>query len=165
MEHRRKEENIMAKEKRNLYKEVEFGNDYGYAMQVKREAETQLYEIQKIWGLAIAGTVCGGIGMVLAFHPIFIMIGFVMGCVCYSKVGGFGIAAKWAWNIAKFGWFVVPYFLIDLLVGAIALCLGFLSLFFLPFFVVNHIRKQAQQNQQLAEAFLHTCQQNDGAAA
>ena len=77
----------------------------------------------------------------------------------------FGIAAKWAWNIAKFGWFVVPYFPIDLLVGAIALCLGFLSLFFLPFFVVNHIRKQAQQNQQLAEAFLHTCQQNDGAAA
>ena len=131
--------------KRNLYEEVEFGNDYGYAMQVKREAETQLYEIQKIWGLAIAGTVCGGIGMVLAFHPIFIMIGFVMGCVCYSKVGGFGIAAKWAWNIAKFGWFVVPYFPID--------------------FVVNHIRKQAQQNQQLAEAFLHTCQQNDGAAA
>ena len=52
MEHRRKEENIMAKEKRNLYEEVEFGNDYGYAMQVKREAETQLYEIQKIWGLA-----------------------------------------------------------------------------------------------------------------
>lgn len=123
----------MAKEKRNLYEEVEFGNDYGYAMQVKREAETQLYEIQKIWGLAIAGTVCGGIGMMLAFHPIFIMIGFVMGCVCYSKVGGFGIAAKWAWNIAKFGWFVVPYFPIDLLVGAIALCLGFLSLFFLPF--------------------------------
>ena len=72
----------------------------------------------------------------LAFHPIFIMIGFVMGCVCYSKVGGFGIAAKWAWNIAKFGWFVVPYFPIDLLVGAIALCLGFLSLFFLPFFVL-----------------------------
>ena len=35
----------MAKEKRNLYEEVEFGNDYGYAMQVKREAETQLYEI------------------------------------------------------------------------------------------------------------------------
>lgn len=63
----------MAKEKRNLYEEVEFGNDYGYAMQVKREAETQLYEIQKIWGLAIAGTVCGGIGMVLAFHPIFIV--------------------------------------------------------------------------------------------
>ena len=87
----------MAKEKRNLYEEVEFGNDYGYAMQVKQEAETQLYEIQKIWGLAIAGTVCGGIGMVLAFHPIFIMIGFVMGCVCYSKVGGFGIAAKCAY--------------------------------------------------------------------
>lgn len=30
----------MAKEKRNLYEEVEFGNDYGYAMQVKREVET-----------------------------------------------------------------------------------------------------------------------------
>ena len=80
----------MAKEKRNLYEEVEFGNDYGYAMQVKREAETQLYEIQKIWGLAIAGTVCGGIGMVLAFHPIFIMIGFVMGC-------------GWFWNSGKMG--------------------------------------------------------------
>ena len=26
--------------KRNLYEEVEFGNDYGYAMQVKREVET-----------------------------------------------------------------------------------------------------------------------------
>ena len=26
-------------------------------------------------------------------------------------------------------------------------------------------QNQAQQNQQLAEAFLHTCQQNDGAAA
>ncbi len=165
MKHRRKEENIMAKEKRNLYEEVEFGNNYGYAMQVKQEAEAQLCEIQKIWSLAIAGTVCGGIGMVLAFHPIFIMIGFILGCVCYSKVGGFGIAAKWAWNIAKFGWFVVPYFPIDLLVGAIALCLGFLSLFFLPLLVVNHIRKQARQNLKLAEAFLYTYPQNSGAVA
>lgn len=155
----------MAKEKRNLYEEVEFDNNYGYAMQVKQEAETQLYEIQKIWSLAIAGTVCGGIGMVLAFQPIFIMIGFIMGCVCYRKVGGLGIAARWAWNIAKFGWFVVPYFPIDLLVGAIALCLGFLSLFFLPLFVVNHIRKQARQNLKLAEDFLYTYPQNNGAVA
>ena len=134
----------MAKEKRNLYEEVEFDNNYGYAMQVKQEAETQLYEIQKIWSLAIAGTVCGGIGMVLAFQPIFIMIGFIMGCVCYRKV---------------------PYFPIDLLVGAIALCVGFLSLFFLPLFVVNHIRKQARQNLKLAEDFLYTYPQNNGAVA
>lgn len=37
----------MAKEKRNLYEEVEFGNDYGYAMQVKRERRHSYMRFRK----------------------------------------------------------------------------------------------------------------------
>ena len=84
----------MAKEKRNLYEEVEFGNDYGYAMQVKREAETQLYEIQKIWGLAIAGTVWyrNGAGIPSDFYYDRICYG-----LCLLQKSG------WFWNSGKMG--------------------------------------------------------------
>ena len=71
-------------------------------MQVKREAETQFYGIQKIWGTGnFAGRVVVGSGGGGGSQFFIIFVGVCLG-LAFLWVS-FGIAAKWAWNIAKFG--------------------------------------------------------------
>ena len=54
----------------------------------------------------------------------------------YIIGGGFGTALKWAWGVAKIGWFLVPVFPVDICTGMIGLVLGLLGLLFLPVFPV-----------------------------
>ncbi len=61
---------------------------------------------RKSEGLAIAGTVCGVSEW--CWHSIRFYYDSYGLCLLQQS-GWFGIAAKWAWNIAKFGWFVVYF--------------------------------------------------------
>lgn len=149
----------MAKEKANLYEEVEFGNNYEYVMQVKTEAEEKLQKIEKIWGVSIIGSVCGAVGLLLQLSEVCSIVAFVVAIICYRKVGGLGTALRWSWNLAKVGWYIIPYFPLDLIIGFGALGVGLLSLFFMPFFVVRHLKKQETLNLESADAFLRIYQQ------
>lgn len=145
----------MTNEKVNLYEEVEFANNYAYAMQVKAEAEEKLQNIEKIWVISIIGSICG----VLSFaSAICGMVSFVIACICYHKVGGFKVAIKWSWNFAKFGWFIVPYFPLDLIIGLAAFFIGLYGLFFMPFFTIIHTKKQAIMDLEVADEFLRNFQ-------
>lgn len=144
----------MGKEQTKLYEEVEF-SDYAYAMEIKADAEEQLNKIDKIWLIAIIGSICGVIGL---WNGIVLLVSFIMACVCYHQVGGFSTAARWSWNLAKFGWFVVPYFPIDLAIGAACFIFGLFALFFVPFFTVRHLKKQANKNIEAADSYIRLYQ-------
>ena len=140
-------------EKENLYEEPVF-NDYAYAMSVKASAEERLQAVNSVWNLAIIGSICGVIGLPTG---VLLLPAFVLACICYRKIGGFSVAARWSWNFAKFGWFVVPYFPIDLGIGVACFFVGLYSLFFLPFFVARHLKKQAEKDLEAAEEYVRFC--------
>lgn len=154
---KRKEVKIMKREKTNLYEEVNLNNDWAYAAQVKEEAETMLENTQKVWTISIIGSVCGGVGFLLAFNPILILIAIVIAIICYRRVGGLVMAGRWAMKIGKIGWFVFPYFPIDIAIGTGAFTVGLLTLFFMPFFVVRHQKEQALLTIEQVERFLNAC--------
>lgn len=152
----------MAKEKTKLYEEMQFDN-YAYATEVKAVADEQLRLVSSVWQLSIIGSICGVIAYALgAFFgsgkgELALLASFVIACICYHKIGGFLVAAKWSWNFAKFGWFVVPYFPIDLCIGMGCFFVGLFVFFFLPFFVVRHYKKQAEKNIEAADEYLRFC--------
>lgn len=146
----------MTKENAKIYEEMQFDN-YAYAMETKANAEEQLKKIEKIWLIAIVGSICGVLGFFMGFNGVPMLISFIMACVCYHHVGGFLVAARWSWNFAKFGWFVVPYFPIDLGVGLTCFFIGLYGFFFVPFFVVRHIKKQANMNIEAADEYMKFC--------
>lgn len=153
------EEQANGKEKNskfNLYDEVDLANNIDYAKQVKAESEEKLKKIKKVWIIAIIGSFLGT--MVLA-NDTALVIAFFIACICYHQVGGFKIAFKWSWNLAKFGWFVIPYFPVDLVVAFTAFFFGLYGLFFMPIFVILHVKKQASIDLETADRFLRSCQQ------
>lgn len=141
-------------EKKNLYEELVFDN-YAYALEVKANAEEKLKLVNSVWMLSIIGSVCGAVGLFTAGFSL--VPAFVLACICYHKIGGFSVAAKWSWNFAKFGWFVVPYFPIDLGIGAMCFFAGLYVLFFLPYFVARHLKKQAEKDIEAAEEYMRYC--------
>lgn len=150
-------------EKTKLYEEMQFDN-YAYATEVKAVAEEQLRLVSSVWLLSIIGSICGvmawQLGVVFKLEGMdnwAMIVSFVIACICYHKIGGFLVAAKWSWNFAKFGWFVVPYFPIDLCIGMGCFFAGLFVFFFLPFFVVRHYKKQAEKNIEAADEYLRFC--------
>ncbi len=154
------QENNNEKEKKkgkaSLYEEIEFANNIAYAQNVKNESEEKLRKINAVWAVSIIGTVCGFLGFII---PDFLAVSFILACICYFKVGGYKVAVKWSWNFAKFGWYVVPFFPWDLLIGCVAFVVGLYALFFMPYFTVNHTKKQLSMNLEAANTFLNSCQQ------
>lgn len=143
------------KGKASLYEEIEFANNIAYATQVKTEAEEKLKTINSVRAISIVGSICGFFGFM--FSPL-MPVSFILACICYHKVGGYKVAIKWSWNLAKFGWFVVPLFPWDLLIGFVAFIAGLYALFFMPFFTVNHTKKQLGMDLEAANMFLNSCE-------
>lgn len=150
-------------EKAKFYEEMQFDN-YAYATEVKAVAEEQLRLVSSVWLLSIIGSICGvmswQLGVVFNLEGLdnwAMIVSFVIACICYHKIGGFLVAAKWSWNFAKFGWLVVPYFPIDLCFGMGCFFVGLFVFFFLPFFVVRHYKKQAEKNIEAADEYLRFC--------
>ena len=65
---------------------------------------------------------------------------------------------KCSWNFAKFGWFIIPYFPLDLIIGLAAFFIGLYGLFFMPFFTIIHTKKQAIMDLEVADEFLRNFQ-------
>ena len=98
-------------------------------------------------GFSIAGTICGVIFIVSWFKgsEIVIMAGIAFLCALISYIL---YTIKAAFGVAKTMWFIVPYFPVDLVLGALGFFFGLYFLFFVPvFFVIKSIRtKQAQKS-------------------
>lgn len=146
----------MTKQRANIYEEMQF-DDYAYALEVKANAQEELEKVEKIWLISVVGSVCGVVAAFSGFNGIPLLVSFIFACVCYHHVGGFSVAARWSWNFAKFGWFVVPYFPIDLGVGLVCFFIALYGFFFLPYFVVRRIKKQANMNLEAADEYIRFC--------
>ncbi len=142
----------MSSNRKTFYEEMHF-NDYAYAMDKKRESEELLEQSGQIRLLAIIGTVCG----LLSFMGVTAIAAFAISILCYQKIGGFSVAARWAKNLAVWGWIIAP-FPFDLITFPIVFIYAFLALLFLPYFVVHSYRKQLRKTIDEADEYLKYCE-------
>ena len=75
----------------------------------------------------------------------------------YLIGGGIGKALKAAWKVAKFGWFLIPVFPIDLLIGLVGLIWGGFAFFCVPVFFVGINFIQHKRTLDAAKAYLAMC--------
>lgn len=142
----------MAKRQKVMYEEMVFDN-YQDAVNVKTKAEETLARIDRVKLLAILGTVAG-IGWIFLKFDLLFFASFILSCICYAIVKCFGGAIKWAVNFSKFGWYICPFFPMDLIILLVFFFVGFFAFFFLPFFVVNGVKKQNTKDLECANEYL-----------
>ena len=86
--------------------------------------------------IATGFTICGLKGM--GKDPTMTcMTGFIIAVPAYLIGGGIFKALGFAWKIAKFGWFLVPVFPVDLMIGFLCLFYSVFCLMFVPIFFVG----------------------------
>lgn len=96
--------------------------------------------------IAAAATFTGFISLLIMFKVIrhcpdilaaMLMVTTLGGAFAsYIIGGGLGTAFRWAFGMAKLGWFIVPVFPVDICTGIIGFFCGFIGLMFLPLFPV-----------------------------
>lgn len=134
---------------------------YQDAVNVKEHAEMQIEKIDGCKIIALIGTVCGVASLLFAyaeFSSVAQMATIIISCICYAKAKCFSGAFKWGLSWAKWGWFLVPYFPIDLAIGACGLLVGALAFFFLPSLGLRGIRKQAVLDLASANEYINNYQ-------
>ena len=76
------------------------------------------------------------------------MLALVGALAAYILAGGISTAVKWAVGIAKWGWFIVPHFPIDLMFGLVAGAAGLMAFLFFPVIIVG--KRYMERAKQLA---------------
>lgn len=152
------EVSIMAR--KQIVEEIVF-DSYQDALDVKTTAEEKIENVEGAKILALIGTVCGAISIITLANPnlnFLMMVAFVISCVCYVKAKCFGGAFRWGLNLAKWGWYLCPFFPADLVVAAVCLFVGFFAFFLLPSLALRGVKKQAEEDLYYANEFLSTHQ-------
>ena len=143
-----------------LVEEVVF-ESYQDAVNVKETAEIQIEKIAECKVLALIGTICGIVSLLFAyadFSGVAQVITIVISCICYAKAKCFSRAFKWGISWAKWGWFLVPIFPVDLVIGACGLIFGALAFFFFPSLGLRGVRKQAETDLSYANEYINNYQ-------
>lgn len=142
--------------RRQVVEEVIF-DSYQEAVNVKENAEMKIEKINSCNILALIGTICSLISMMIIYSKysdLLIMVGVIISIVCYVKAKCFGGAFKWGLNLAKWGWYLCPFFPVDLVIGAMGLAVGFFSFFLFPSLALWGVKKQAQRDLDDANEFI-----------
>lgn len=156
----------MAKEKANLYQEMEF-DSYAYAQSVIDERTEYLSKISKY----VLVTRCHFIVLVALVILMFVFssrtigdiaetvmgIGIIIGIVCYVKIGGIKTAFSWGLNVGKFCWYLIPIFPIDVFVLFSSIFFIPLVILFAPYVIVRHQEKQALNDINDAQEYMKFC--------
>ena len=132
--------------KKQLFEEMKFDN-YLYAVDFREDALERFNKADSVFKLSI-------IGSILGTWFLFGIPAIIIGIMCYKKTGGLKTAFSWGWKLAQFGWFVVPVFPIDLLIGFVFLLFVPYSLLFCPAVLVYIFRRQAQKDIEQADEYL-----------
>lgn len=143
-----------------VVEEVVF-NSYQEAVNVKEHAEMQIETIAGCKIIARIGTIFGVASFLFLyanFASIVQMIAVASSCICYAKAKCFSRAFQWGLSWAKWGWFLVPYFPIDLVIGACGLFAGAIAFFFFPSLGLRGVEKQAQKDLDDANLFINEYQ-------
>lgn len=143
-----------------VVEEVVF-NSYQDAVNAKEHAEMQIEKINGCKILALIGTICSLISMMIIYSKysdLLIMVGVIISIVCYVKAKCFGGAFKWGLGLAKWGWYLCPFFPADLVIGAMGLAVGFFSFFLFPSLALWGVKRQAKKDLEDANTFINNYQ-------
>ncbi len=133
----------MNRKGQSLFEEKQFDN-MAFANDVKNQCEARLTR-SKI-ALIIAGI---STLFLVCLHNIdaFFALGLLGAIASYIVGGGFRHMVRWAFNIAKFGWLVVP-FPLDLCTGLLCMAFSLIAFMFVPvvFVFLNYIQIRKDYN-------------------
>lgn len=141
--------------KKHFFEEIKFDN-YEYALDVKKDAEQRMENANKVFKLSVIGSIFGFLGPI--FGPL-MLAALIIGIICYKEIGGFKTALHWGWKAAQIGWFIVPIFPIDIIVGFVFLIGIPYYLLFMPAIIVYVFKRQAQNEIKEADKYLSYCKQ------
>lgn len=136
-------------------------DSYQDALAVKADAEETIENAEGVKTLALIGTICGIVAFITIANPnlnFLLFVSIVISCVCYVKSRCFGGAFRWGLNLAKWGWYLCPFFPADLIVAAVCLFVGFGAFFLLPSLALRGVKKRAQEDLAYANEYLSTHQ-------
>lgn len=83
--------------------------------------------------------------------------GLFLGVLSYLIGGGLGRAIKTAWRITKIGWFVIPFFPMDILIALVCFMFSMYGLMFIPVFFVGLNYLQHKKTLDAAKRYLAEC--------
>lgn len=147
----------MKKTKEPLFETRKF-NDYACAKDVYDKAEKNRIRYTIALGLAALATLMIWIGILMNESSTVAAtlggLGIFLGIGSYIVGGGLMKAIKCGVKVAKFGWFLVPFFPIDLLCGLIGAIFGIMFFLSIPVVFVGMNFLQATKDQKEAEQYL-----------
>ncbi|MCR5324604.1 MAG: hypothetical protein K6E85_15215 [Lachnospiraceae bacterium] len=78
----------------------------------------------------------------------------VLTVIVYKKAGGFGDFAKMMGRFGKWGWMIVPFFPIDIIVGLGVFMFGIAALLYLTIFFLWYRKRRLNKDIALAEDYI-----------
>ena len=149
--------------------------DVMYARALKQECEEGLakidggikYGLYSLYALLanlalslcaeVIGGIIGGIFAILALAP---MVGqFVFMVMAIMNGGGFGRVVKMMWKIAKWAYFLIPFYFIDIIFALWILIAGVMMFFFVPVVFYLIMKRSYKKDLSIAKGFLSLYEQ------
>lgn len=130
------------------------------AQSTKEKCEQKLEKYPLARLIAIIASVCGvigGFGMLSGgsslFYFLFEMA--VFGAIAtYVLIGGLGLGVRCAGKIAVAGWYLIPFFPIDIFVFIFAFIFALYALLLMPIIILRSVKKKIQEDLRDAESYL-----------
>ena len=142
--------------KKQFFEEMQFDN-YQYALDFKKDAEERLAKANSIFKLSVIATIVGILvsGLRYLLIPKIILIAtIIVSVICYMKLGRIKTILGWAWKLATIGWYLVPVFPIDLILGLGLLILVPYYMLLCPVVLVCVFKRQAKKDIEQADEYL-----------
>ena len=142
--------------KKQFFKEMQFDN-YQFALDIKKDAEERLANANSVFKLSIITTIVGMLlwGFRYLLIPKIILIAtIIVNIICYMKMGKIKTILSWTWRLATVGWYIVPVWPIDLLVGLVLLIFVPFYMLLCPVILVCVFKRQAQKDIEQADEYL-----------
>lgn len=92
---------------------------------------------------------------------VFGLIAIIGSFISYVLTGGILNSLRYSFRIAKFGWFIIPAFPFDLMLGAIALILAIFTFLLIPIVSVGINYVQTKKNIEAADLLVHVLQESE----
>ncbi|MCR5272888.1 MAG: hypothetical protein K6E13_07895 [Lachnospiraceae bacterium] len=166
----------MFNKNEKMENKVEF-NDAAYAKSIRDEALVKMEKVKKglmISGIASLLSVVGLIIMNVAdahntsahgYAYILFMIAICGAMVSYVIGGGFGLALKGAFSLAKVGFWIIPIPFLDLATGLITIVFALFAFLLFPVLCVFISYRQIKNDYEEAEKYLQFYQPVSGMRA
>lgn len=154
----------MGRRKASMYDEYDFAG-YTMAAMTRKQLIVEEQRCLGVRGIAAIASALGAIfgimglgasssGIIGLIMSAGLLASFILSVLTYVRAGGTGVALSWAGKVAAFGWWICPFFPMDILVFIFVFIFAFYAIFFLPILIVNHKIKQCRMGIEAAEMYM-----------